>query len=93
LEKTKEKKEKLGKLKKKVILKKNWKKKEKKTKKKGKVRKNKKKIEKKTKKREKLQKKKWERITVDYCCNPQWNVCGETVIPPHHLDYVLIQWV
>jgi len=23
-------------------------------------------------------------------CNPQWNVCGETVIPPHHLDYVLI---
>jgi hypothetical protein len=27
---------------------------------------------------------------VDYCCNPQWNVCEETVIPPHHLEYVLI---
>jgi len=48
----------------------------KKTKKKGKVRKKQKKIEKKRKKT----KKKWERITV----------CGETVIPPHHLDYVLI---
>jgi len=24
-------------------------------------------------------KKKWGRITVDYCCNPQWNVCGGTV--------------
>jgi hypothetical protein len=31
-----------------------------------------KKIEKKQKKTEKLEeKKKWERITVDYCCNPQ----------------------
>ena len=38
----------------------------------------------------KKEKKKWERITVDYCCNPQGNVCGGTVIPPHHLDYVLI---
>jgi hypothetical protein len=27
---------------------------------------------------------------VDYCCNPQWNVRGGTVIPPHHLEYVLI---
>jgi hypothetical protein len=25
---------------------------------------------------------------VDYCCNPQWNVCGGKVIPPHHLEYV-----
>jgi hypothetical protein len=27
---------------------------------------------------------------MDYCCNPQWNVCGGTVIPPLHLEYVLI---
>jgi hypothetical protein len=27
---------------------------------------------------------------VDYCCNPQWNVCGGTVIPPYYLEYVLI---
>jgi len=27
----------------------------------------------------KKRKKKWGRITVDYCCNPQWNVCGGTV--------------
>jgi hypothetical protein len=24
---------------------------------------------------------------VDYCCNPQWNVCGGTVIPPYGLVY------
>jgi hypothetical protein len=24
---------------------------------------------------------------VDYCCNPQWFVCGETVNPPHVLVY------
>ena len=57
------KKEKLGKLKKKVILKK--------------------KIEKKISK-----KKGGVRITVNYCCNPQWFRCGGTMIPPHHLDIV-----
>ena len=60
-------------------------------KKKEKIGKLKKKIEKKKKKkekREKLAKKKiGRRITVDYCCNPQWNVWGGTVIPPHHLEY------
>ena len=30
-----------------------------------------KKKEKKNKKKGKVRKKKWERITVDYCCNPQ----------------------
>ena len=48
-------------------------------------------FEKKTKKKRKVKKKKkWGRITMDYCCNPQWNVCGGTVIPPHGLVYVLI---
>jgi hypothetical protein len=42
-------------------------------------------LKKKTKKKGKSKKKKkWGRITVDYCCNPQWNVCGETVNPPTH---------
>jgi hypothetical protein len=41
------------------------------------------------KKRKKLEKKR-DRLTVDNCCNPQWNV-GGTVISPHHLDYVLIK--
>ena len=43
------------------------------------------------KKREKLEKKKKkEKSTVDYCCNPYCFVCGGTVIPPHHLEYVVI---
>ena len=75
MEKTKEKKRKIRKVEeKKVILKKNWKKNKKNKKKQGKVR--------------KKQKKK-KRITVDYCCNPQWNVCGEQW-SLHHLNYVLI---
>ena len=45
-------------------------------------------LKKKGKKKKKVEK--WGRITVDYCCNPQWNVCGGTVIPPHHLEYVLM---
>ena len=49
-----------------------------------------KKNEKKMKKREKLEKKKKEKSTVDYCCNPYCFVCGGTVIPPHHLEYVVI---
>jgi len=28
---------------------------------------------------------------MDYFCNPKWNVCGGKVIPPHHLEYVLIK--
>jgi hypothetical protein len=40
----------------------------------------KKNLKKKKKKKGKSKKKKG-RITVDYCCNPQWNVCGGTVIP------------
>jgi len=28
--------------------------------------------------------------TVNYCCNLQWFRCGGTVIPPHHLDIVII---
>jgi len=43
-----------------------------------------KKIEKKTKKK-KNKLKKEERITVDYCCNSQWNVYGKTVISLHSL--------
>jgi hypothetical protein len=35
----------------------------------------------------KNEKKKGIRITVDYCCNPQWFVCGVTVNPPHVLVY------
>jgi len=31
--------------------------------------------------------------TIDYCCNPQWFRCGETLIPPHHLDIVNITCV
>ena len=53
----------------------------KKRKKKGKVKK---------KREEEEEEEEWGRITVDYCCNPQWNVCGGTVTPPHHLEYVLI---
>jgi hypothetical protein len=37
---------------------------------------------KKNEKKGKSKKKKKGRITMDYCCNPQWNMCGETVIPP-----------
>jgi len=38
------------------------------------------KVEKKSNFEKKIwKKKKWGRITVDYCCNPQWNVCGGTV--------------
>jgi len=43
------------------------------------------------KKRGKVGKKKCKKkgkSTVDYYCNPQWFRCGETVIPPHHLDIV-----
>jgi len=40
-------------------------------------------------KKEKVRKKK-EESTVDYCCNPQCFVYGKTVIPPHHLEYVVI---
>jgi len=39
------------------------------------------------KKKEKLAKKEEEEESL---YNPQWNVCGGTVIPPHHLEYVLI---
>ena len=50
-----------------------------------------KKKKKKKEKREKLEKKKREEESiVDYCCNPQCFVCRETVIPPHHLDIVII---
>jgi len=64
-------------------IKNKWKKKEKL----GKLKKNNlKKIWKKNEKKGKSKKKK-KRITVDYCCNPQWNVCGGTVIPPHGLVY------
>jgi len=66
------KKEKIGNLKKKVILEKKRKKKEKKGKVGGKC------------------KKKIEKSTVNYCCNPQWFVCGVTVISPHHLEYYII---
>jgi hypothetical protein len=31
------------------------------------------------KKNLKTKKKKWGKIIVDYCCNPQWNVCGGTI--------------
>jgi hypothetical protein len=73
------KKEKIGKLKKKVILKKKF------------FLKIFEKIKKKKEKREKLEKKKREEESiVDYCCNPQCFVCRETVIPPHHLDIVII---
>jgi len=41
-------------------------------------------------KREKLAKKEGGRITVDYCWNPQWFRCGGTMIPPHHLDSVIM---
>jgi hypothetical protein len=27
---------------------------------------------------------------VNYCCNPQWFVCGVTVISTHHLEYYII---
>jgi len=38
------------------------------------------KVEKKSNFEKKIwKKKKWGRITVDYCCNPQWNVYGGTV--------------
>ena len=53
----------------------------------------KKKFEKKTKKKEKKgkakiwKKKTGKRITVDYCCNPQYFVYGGTVNPPHGLVY------
>ena len=43
---------------------------------------------KKTKK--KVKKKKERKITVDYCCNPQWIMCGGTVNPPHVLVHVLV---
>jgi hypothetical protein len=62
-------------------------------KKKKKNRKVEKKFEKKIilkKKKGKVKKKKEESI-VDYCCNPQCFVCGGTVIPPHHLEYVVIK--
>jgi len=51
---------------------------------------------KKRKKREGKLEKKWKneqkkgKNTVDYCCNLQWFRCGGTVIPPHHLDIVII---
>ena len=45
--------------------------------------KKKKKVEKKNEK----EKKRGRRITVDYCCNLQWFVCGETVNSPHVLVY------
>jgi len=41
--------------------------------------------------REKLAKKTERRITVNYYCNPQYFVCGETVIPPHGLEYVIMR--
>jgi hypothetical protein len=28
---------------------------------------------------------------VNYYCNPQYFVCGETVIPPHGLEYVIMR--
>jgi len=59
---------------------------EKKIEKKRKKRKKRRKVRKKTKKKEKVTKKRGK----NHCCNPQWNVCGGTVIPLHHLDYVLI---
>jgi hypothetical protein len=35
-------------------------------------------------------KKKKGKSIMDYCCNPQWFRCGGTMIPPHHLDIVII---
>jgi len=64
-------------------LKKNLKKRNEKKRKKRK----KKKVEKKRKKNKKKVKKKKRKITVDYCCNPQWFVCGGTVNPSHVLVY------
>ena len=49
-----------------------------------------KKNEKKKKKREKLFFKKRRKNTVNYYCNSQCFVCGETVNPPHGLVYLLI---
>ena len=46
---------------------------------------------KKTKIKRKKGKVKKKKSTVDYCCNPQCFVCGGTVIPPHHLEYVVIK--
>ena len=40
-------------------------------------------------KRKKLAQKK-EKNIVDYCCNPQCFVCGGTVIPQYHLEYVVM---
>jgi hypothetical protein len=39
------------------------------------------------KNKKKVKKKKKRKITVDYCCNPQWIMCGGTVNPPHVLVY------
>jgi acetyl/propionyl-CoA carboxylase alpha subunit len=53
----------------------------------------KKRKKKRKKKREKLAKKRKknkEENNVNYCCNPQCFVCEGTVIPPHHLKYVVI---
>jgi hypothetical protein len=50
----------------------------------------KKKKKKKKRKKGKVSKKKKEECTGDYCCNPQCFVCRGTVIPPHHLDSVIM---
>jgi hypothetical protein len=48
-----------------------------------------KKTKKEKEKREKLAKKKRKALWITVC-NPQCFVCGGTVIPPHHLDSVII---
>ena len=49
-----------------------------------------KKKRKKKEKKGKALKKKRRKNTVDYYCNSQCFVCGETVNPPHGLVYLLI---
>jgi len=49
-----------------------------------------KKRKKKGEKLEKCKKKKRGKNIVDYCCNPQLFRYGGIVIPPHHLDIVII---
>jgi len=53
------------------------------------------KLKKKLKKREKNKKKRKkgkvsQKKEEESLCNSQWNVYGGTVIPPYHLEYVLI---
>jgi hypothetical protein len=59
-------------------------------KKKEKINEKKRKNRKVEKKKERKNYQKRKKNTVDYCCNSQCFVCGETVISPYHLEYVII---